>query len=42
MVSGHVAAYFAAARGKVKNVDDDDDDDSSVVTDDNSDQESTA
>ena len=43
MASGHVSAYFAAARGKVKDEDDDDDDDdSSVVTDDTSDQESMA
>ena len=42
VASGHVPAYFAAARGKVKDEDDDDDDDSSVVTDDTSDQESTA
>ena len=42
VASGHVSAYFAAARGKVKDEDDDDDDDSSVVTDDTSDQESTA
>ena len=40
MASGHVSAYFAAARGNVNDEDDDDDDDSSVVTDDTSDQES--
>jgi hypothetical protein len=40
VASGHVSAYFAAARGKVRD-EDDDDDDGSVVTDDTSDQEST-
>ena len=38
VASGHVTAYFAAGRGKVRDdSDDDDDDDDSVVTDHTSD-----
>ena len=42
VASSYASAYFAMARGKVRDDDDDDDDDEeSVVTDDDSDQEMT-